>query len=1744
MNRTEELTLKLLDGEITDEEFKELDLLVASDQEAAECHATLLEQEALLRGDKKGIEITEATLSRIRETLVHRIEGKVLSEIRKKRSLEKIGIPARNAEPIEPGMQWLRSRRFLLSAAALLVAGLTLLFLQFKDLVIPHVPPQEAQLFGSFDLSPGGRCAYRVLVRNGLTAAPIAGADVRLVLLSGSGESAMTLRASTDSNGIARAETRLPGDLVEGGYTLKVDATSNDGLSTISRPVEVKRRFRILVTTDKPFYQPGQTIHMRTLALARADGKPAAGREFSIEVVDPKGNKVFRKKGSASQFGLAHADFVLADKVNTGTYTVAAAMGGTRSERSVTVKPYTLPRFRIDLETDESFYLSDQTIRGDVAALYTFGRSVAGGRVTVTASEFLDKDRTFAEISGTLDEEGRFSFELPLERNFFGFDLRKGDASITLAAEVTDSAGHCERKSIERIVTEEPIRIEMIPESGTLVQGVENDIFIFTSYPDGRPARTRLVVTASDQLEEKIGTETSEMGIARIKVTPYWNREQRISVEAEDSAGQIGFVDYRLPLGRLSEAFLLRTDRAVYEAGDTARIVVFSRDPCGVVHLDVIRSGQVVLMKTLDVNFKEARLDLDLPPDLCGTLKLNAYRIQPSGAIVSDSRIIQVTAPRALKITAETNRETYRPAGEATIDLLVTDADGRPKQAALGLSAVDEAVFALSEMRPGLEGLYFALQEEILKPRHEIHASLPSMARKALRGERDEARPAEGIDEATAILFAAAEQPVEVKPAFSPTYSENLEEAAKKRDRFLRGVAAFFAYLPMTLYFLFTLPIILYAFFRPLRRRPIQGFSERDAASIGAKANGLAFWWGVGVFFPTTLLLWFVLLGKAGPFEWYGHVAFFFTIVGVTTMQAVSVKRILGVDATRTATIFRKCVALLPAAFALGYIAVVMLFVSALNEKSPLEGQTFLLLLGAMWLASIVATGAVSVAGKTLLKPAPASVWLYGCIGRVVLAGAPGLSLLFILVGLLLTEGRMESLDVAGYMAQGKDFPKFESEMPAAGMKKGDRRKEVRVRRYFPETLFWIPELITDEEGRARLTVPLADSITEWRVAMSALSAEGELGAGELPLRVFQDFFVEIDCPAVLTRNDTVDIPVTIFNYLDRDEAVTVELDPAPGYRIDDESTKRLTVGPKEAAGLSFRITALEPGRHTFLVRALGRELSDAIERSFEVEPDGRPVVDARSGILEGRRDGRIEHEIVVPDHAVDGGRDLLLKIYPGTFSQVMEGLDSIFRMPYGCFEQTTSVTYPNILALSYMRATGRIVPEIEMKALEFINLGYQRLLTFEVRGGGFEWYGKAPADPVLTAYGLMEFSDMSDVMEIDPALIGRTRRWLASRQKDDGSWQAMSRRVRHDGSGESDIALRTTAYVAWAMAESGEGDDTLMRALDFVRDRASGTEDPYTLALSANALLSGGREAEARKVLAWLDGMKREENGRVFWNSTSEGATFSRGLSLDIEATAIAAHAFLKAGIGTAEAHKALTWLVEQKDPAGTWMTTQTTVHAMRALLLGTSPAASAADPIRVVASVNGRDVEELTIPPGDLDLLRFIPLGDYLEDGRNVVSLAMNGKGTLAYQIKATHYEPWEGPAKEAAEAMTIDVTFDTRSLRKDETLTMTARVAYNRPGAAAMTIVDLGIPPGFALIPETLEQLKAKGLVEDYSVTSRQVILYCREIENGVPLTFALGLRALYPLRVKTPPSAVYPYYEPELRSEAAPRELVVR
>jgi uncharacterized protein YfaS (alpha-2-macroglobulin family) len=980
------------------------------------------------------------------------------------------------------------------------------------------------------------------------------------------------------------------------------------------------------------------------------------------------------------------------------------------------------------------------------------------------------------------------------------------------------------------------------------------------------------------------------------------------------------------------------------------------------------------------------------------------------------------------------------------------------------------------------------------------------------------------------------------------------EKKAFFRDLLTAGVR-----LPMVLLVLLVLPLAGYALMRLVRRDFVAG-DEAHMAELRSAGRSLSWRWCLGFYLPVLMAIGVGMVADRSNVSRPERLVLV-TLVALTVIMFILLftgsRRLRRCQAAAAVPTLRKVVGCVPWAYLAAVACVVTAVLAAsarlISEYQALRQAALMLAVA----ASVV--GFLAVGRVCAVRGVSKKRWLWLVLSRPAVFALPVVVAMFFMVRGMGAAGlagpvppMAEMMDVElGAVLEEAELrmamaPQQElARERAAGVEGGKTLKApTRVRRFFPETLLWQPELITDESGRAQLELTLADSITTWRVAASAVSRSGLLGSTSRGLVVFQDFFVDIDFPVALTQNDEVSVPVAVFNYLDRPQTVRLEASAGDWCELLGSGSVELRIGAKEVTGVHFPIRALKPGRHAFTVKAYGSEMADAVERQVTVRPDGQAVVET----VNGRLGENLLQEILIPDGAIDGASDLYVKIYPGAFSQVVEGLDSIFQMPFGCFEQTSSTTYPNVLVLDYLRRTKQAKPELEMKALNFINLGYQRLLSFEVQGGGFEWFGRPPAHNILTAYGLMEFQDMAEVYEIDPQVIDRTRQWLYAQQQGDGTWEPTTGGIAEGAIDKFRGAVfRSTAYVAWALASSGDRDSRLDRALDHIQsgwqEGASG-DDPYTLALCANALVAAGRSSDARPILDRLESMKLADGETVHWSSTSEGVTYTRGSALDIETTAVVAQAMLGANRHAGTAHKALAWLISNKDPRGTWHSTQATIQAMRAMLAGTGAGGGVEETVHVTVTANGEVASELEITPETSDVYRLIDLRPMVKEGVNTVALESAGRANLAFQIVATHYLPWGGAGDGSeAKALEIDVTYDRTRVSTDDLLSCDVSIRYNRAGVAKMTIVDLGLPPGFEVQTDAFQRLKDGGVIQRYTLTGRQVILYFDEIRSGSPIEFSYQLRAKFPVRAKTPPSRAYQYYEPEVEDEAAPVELVV-
>ena len=583
-----------------------------------------------------------------------------------------------------------------------------------------------------------------------------------------------------------------------------------------------------------------------------------------------------------------------------------------------------------------------------------------------------------------------------------------------------------------------------------------------------------------------------------------------------------------------------------------------------------------------------------------------------------------------------------------------------------------------------------------------------------------------------------------------------------------------------------------------------------------------------------------------------------------------------------------------------------------------------------------------------------------------------------------------------------------------------------------------------------------------------------------------------------------------------------------------------MELAPGEVRSVGYRLRASRVGRQVIEVHATSGEMSDAVRREVDVLPEGQRVEQVFSGTL-GQP---AEIALSVPETAIEGSAQTLVKIYPSSFSQLIEGLDAIFQRPYGCFEQTSSTTYPNVLALDYLLRTRQSAPAVEVKARQYIHLGYQRACSgFEVAGGGFDWFGNPPANRTLTAYGLREFVDMAKVHDVDPQLIARTRRWLVNQQMTDGSWDPDLHRLHEDPTREQGglARLSTTAFIAGAVFAGENTSRPSQAALDYLLAHpADSIDDAYVLALTARAIGAIDPQATtATPYIERLNSLKQvSPDGRQCWwqlNPLNQTTFYGGGHSALVETTALAALTLIEAERFPETTRSALAWLVEQKDANGTWHSTQATILALKALLAATGKPLGGQVARQIDIAVDGRNVERISIPLAEFDVMKQIDLTAHLGAGSHRLTLTDRSGMAAGYQVVARHYVP-HVVSPPPVRPLDINLAYDRSALTVGDTLAVSASVVNNQPATAPMVVLDLPIPAGFLVQKDSSDQMVIERRIAKYQLTPRSVIVYLRELEPGKPLELTYRLRANMPVSVTARGAIAYEYYNPDVRTEA--------
>lgn len=656
---------------------------------------------------------------------------------------------------------------------------------------------------------------------------------------------------------------------------------------------------------------------------------------------------------------------------------------------------------------------------------------------------------------------------------------------------------------------------------------------------------------------------------------------------------------------------------------------------------------------------------------------------------------------------------------------------------------------------------------------------------------------------------------------------------------------------------------------------------------------------------------------------------------------------------------------------------------------------------------------------------------------------------------------------------------------------------ETETRGDFRETIYWNPVVQTDENGKATVDFYNSDATTTFRAVAEGTGYNGLLGYAEKTYSAKAPIAADVKIPPYLTTGDKALLPLTVKNNSLQSEDFTIATDSVQGIWFDTFN-RQFTLAAGESKQVLLPAWALAPVKNNISIWVITNNSKQQLLYPVEVARKGFPVVTTLAGTGD-------KNDTFTISKAVPGSVQADLKLFTSVEGQLLDGIESMLREPYGCFEQTSSTTYPNVFILKYLKESGKASPEIYKKAMGYIERGYKRLVGFETSESGFEWFGKAPAHEALTAYGLLEFTDMQEFVPVDKKMLQRTLDFLQKRKDGKGGFKLAGGGYDRFSSVPNKIA---NVYIVYAITQAGAGSGFAAEYKAAVK-QALQSNDAYQMAMMALAADNMHNKEDYTQL---MDKLNQQFAEKKLISETS--VVNSRDASLRVEAKSLFALALLrhtKPDLATAAA--LLGEIMKEKSYYG-YGSTQATVLALQAVVNYSKAVGREAAATDIQFTLNNSRLTESTLP----------------KEGENHFRVQhKTGSGNLPYQYEVKYFT--YTPPNSSNCVLTLQSSLQKSAAKVGETVRLSITVSNKEKQTLPMAIAKIGIPAGLSLQPWQLKQLGEENKVAYYEIFDNYLVLYWMGFAADETKTIQLDLKAEIPGHYTAKAGNTYLYYTPE-------------
>ncbi|CAD6233371.1 GSCOCT00007160001.2-RA-CDS [Cotesia congregata] len=773
-----------------------------------------------------------------------------------------------------------------------------------------------------------------------------------------------------------------------------------------------------------------------------------------------------------------------------------------------------------------------------------------------------------------------------------------------------------------------------------------------------------------------------------------------------------------------------------------------------------------------------------------------------------------------------------------------------------------------------------------------------------------------------------------------------------------------------------------------------------------------------------------------------------------------------------------------------------------------------------------------------------------------------------------------------------------------------------RIQRQYENVWLW-KDINIGPHGRYIFNIDVPRRPVHWMV--TAFSMSPTKGFGMLPKSIeytgVLPFFINVEMPNHCRQGEQVGVRVSVFNYLSYNIEATVVLADSRDYKfvhVEEDGIVRsynprttfgehqffIWIPAQDAVVVYLPIVPVRLGDIKVKVYALTIIGKDTVERTIHVESDGIPQYRHQSVLLDLSTRGsalRFMHVnlTVTPEvtyaedrYYVYGSNKAKISVVGDVVGPVFHTMPvnstSLLGLPMDCAEQNMFSFAVHMYTTLHLRYINQRNLKQERESFRFMNVAYQRQLSFMNPNGSFSLFrsdwNQSASSVWLTAFCARifqeaNFAEWENYIYIDPKVIEASVSWLLNYQSPEGAFYEITwlpdRKVNTSYIDEFDYIrhrnISLTAHVVMTLVAvkdiSGElgtrialSQAKAVRWLEINLNHVNKHGSPYEIAIVAYAL-SLAKSPSSEMAFNMLNQRQIQEEEFLYWARqrlpplpTKSENNRPYGLprlpyAYDSENIETSAYALLLY-VERSQDYKAdgiVKWLNSQRLTDGGWASTQDTMWAMKALMKYTS-----ASRLREVTELTVK-VEPTALKGGvkrfNINNKNIAKLQSFeVPEAWGTVQFDITGSGyiivqmSVQYNVDLKKFQT-EPPVK------AFDLVVRHNSYGRNQShinyLSCQRWTNFNESERSGMAILDVTIPTGYIIQQQNLDAyVRAREVrnLQRARFAEQKVLFYFDYLDNEETCV-NFTIERWYPVANMSRYLAVrvYDYYAPERFNE---------